>query len=568
VSKPPFVPPDVPAADGAPAKRAAARDRRAGAASYVSRTDSGWRFQWRLPKSFVLAGASSTIRAALGPRSRPEARRLGAQLATLCSAICDAAEKDTRSKVMMEKSLDEQQKQLVSQVADVCQHAIKTVAREPSRAIGLARALDSALTSLRLVQTEIAKGEAGARAVVDNADALSRAALTEVLKLAADPAGALKVLHTTLDIPRSLMSQPGGGSSAPTSPGEKGQLPTFGQLARRYIAMREKNHAKPAALQRFRIAEKTFLAVMKADRPIDKWFPSDLQDYVTAMQAWPSNAVKREEMDGLSVLEILDANKNLALKPLALKTLKDGYVAAIRAIARSGMADFRYRDPFAGADIRWPEILEGPRQREGIGLDLLNEVFRVGTRSRLLDEAMLPLLSYLTSRRQGLLVFMRGCDIREKYGVMVAQVPSIMRVQGRWQGVPVKTHASTGFFVLHDFLTEIGFVDWASRVDPLRISIPVLTEPDAVAFLSEVVARARNQASAWPVSDDAIPQIVKELETRLKLTPRRLLKAAGLVFELGEMDLDDGKITCVSAEYVSKLALNGNFDLIDQDEAD
>ena len=76
----------------APRKRARQTANRVGAARYVSRTGAGWRFQMRLPGRFAFAGAGSTIRAALGPRSRPEARRLGRQLATLCTAICEAAD--------------------------------------------------------------------------------------------------------------------------------------------------------------------------------------------------------------------------------------------------------------------------------------------------------------------------------------------------------------------------------------------------------------------------------------------------------------------------------------------
>ena len=95
-----------------------------------------------------------------------------------------------------------------------------------------------------------------------------------------------------------------------------------------------KNNAKESDLQRLRIARKTFLAIMKEDRPIHQYFPSDLQDYVSSMQYWPANAVKRDDMAGLSVLQILEANKSFALKPLARKTLKDGYVAAIRRRVR------------------------------------------------------------------------------------------------------------------------------------------------------------------------------------------------------------------------------------------
>jgi hypothetical protein len=75
----------------------------------------------------------------------------------------------------------------------------------------------------------------------------------------------------------------------------------------------------------------------------------------------------------------------------------------------------------SGADIRWPDMLAAPVPREGIGVDVINRVFRDGVSSGLLDKAMLPPLAKLSSRRIGLLTHLRGSDIREKYGVMVAQ---------------------------------------------------------------------------------------------------------------------------------------------------
>jgi integrase len=75
---------------------------------------------------------------------------------------------------------------------------------------------------------------------------------------------------------------------------------------------------------------------------------------------------------------------------------------------------------------------------------------------------MLPLLGQLTGRRLGLLVHLTGNDLREKYpGVWVAQTEGIVLLEGAWTRVPYKTQASTTFFVLHEFLHEIGFVEWA-----------------------------------------------------------------------------------------------------------
>lgn len=86
----------------------------------------------------------------------------------------------------------------------------------------------------------------------------------------------------------------------------------------------------------------------------------------------------------------------------------------------------------------------------------------MGVGRGLLDEAMLPLLGHLTGRRLGLLVHLTGDDIREKYkDVWVAQTSGTIKIGKTWRRVPIKTEASSTFFVLHGYLKEMGFVDWA-----------------------------------------------------------------------------------------------------------
>jgi integrase len=92
---------------------------------------------------------------------------------------------------------------------------------------------------------------------------------------------------------------------------------------------------------------------------------------------------------------------------------------------------------------------------------VLNRLFANGVASGRIDEALIPLILYLTSRRLGLVLYLRGSDIRRKHGQAVAQTSGIVCVNGVWQRVPVKTDESTGSFVLHELLDAIGFIDWA-----------------------------------------------------------------------------------------------------------
>jgi hypothetical protein len=105
-----------------------------------------------------------------------------------------------------------------------------------------------------------------------------------------------------------------------------------------------------------------------------------------------------------------------------------------------------------------------------------------------------------------------------------------------------------------------------SRVDPIRISIPKLTMDEGIEFLDDVITQAREPNGAWPVSPDVVPAITKYIADRFELTPRRLLKAAGLVFELATIDLEDGTIPMLTSPYVLKMAENGDFSRVDEQE--
>jgi hypothetical protein len=491
----------------------ALRAKRAEISAYVPHLTGGpggpggWRFQMRVPTkllaedSRIVVGAL-VVRASLGPRGRGEARRLARQLATLCQAVFALAATKKETAMATPQSPGNNDTELARQVIDACQNAIKRAVAQPSQAIGLARGLDAALTSLRLVQSETSKGEAGARAVVDNAAALTRHALKDVLKLASDPARALDVLSTTSDIVPSVMSTTPSPvrASQQRAPGAR-PLPTFGEVSQAYIDMRigrdEADHPDISILQ---LRRQTFIDVL-GDRPIDQYWPSDLQTYVNKMKFFPANVTKRSDAAGKSTLEILEANKNLALMPMAEKTMRGGYVANIRTMARHLMIDRQYRDPFSGVQITYPPILRASTPREGIGIDVLNRVFRDGVDSGLLDEAMLPPLAKLCSRRIGLLTYLRGSDIREKYGVMVAQVSGIVFDANKWQRVPIKTGASAGFFVLHNFLREIGFTDWALQQGDNWIFAAAHEHPDPAKYMSKTMRRLlrRNGAQAGEV---------------------------------------------------------------------
>ena len=469
------VPGSVPAKVSA--KKRAGRARAGGSRPprYLTGDPSGWRFQMRLSPQFFkngidtrfgLAGPATMVRAQLGPRSRGEAKRLAAQLATLCQTICSFAADIWKGISMDASQTDDRQNELVQHTVAACQNAISRALENPSQAIGLARGLEAALNTLQLVGRETERGEAGIAAVTANAEALTRSALTDVLKLASVPEEALAALAAVNQVAPSIAPAP-AAQPAPASNAATGSVPLFSAISQNYIDMRIARDGEDfAEIPRLILRRQVFLDLI-GDRTPDEYFPSDLQAFINKMQHFPSNVTKRSDFAGKSTAEILEANKDFAIAPpMAKNTMAKGYVANVKTMMRHGMQDHKYRDPFAGAQLSYPKAYLPSKPREGVSIEVTNRVFDKGVKSNLLDEAMFPLLGKLTSRRLGLLTYLQGSDIRKKDGVWIAQTNGIVEVENKetkkktWERVPIKTEESMTFYVLHNFLDRIGFISW------------------------------------------------------------------------------------------------------------
>lgn len=460
MSRMPNVPASVSApqtgkAASAPAPAAASRPRRG--IPHLSGTPAGWRFQMRVPRhlrkfSFLAAG-DSIVRISLGAMPVRRAKTLGRRCALLCSLVFELAAKEL-SGTMAKSDLETSEADLLKHVIDACQQAIGKALTSPSEALGIAMGLDSALATLKLVASEAAKGEAGAAHIIEASESLTRGALSNVLALAQDPQKAMAALQAVPTVAPPLPAS----SVVPARPAST--APTFGEVSQAYIDMRigidGADHPEIAYLF---LRRQTFLEIV-GDRAIDQYSHKDLQDYVTAMRCWPGNATKRAEMAGRSVKEILAANADLHLMPMAEKTFKS-YVSHIRTMLRYQMNDRHYQDPFVGAKPRYPKTAAPPRARQEIPANVLQRSFELGIASGCIDQAMMPPLASLTARRLGLLTYLRGSDIREKGGIMIADIQGIVQVNGIWRRIPYKTGESVGFFVLHEFFRDIGWTAWA-----------------------------------------------------------------------------------------------------------
>ena len=482
---------NVPSVVPAPSAARRRKRRRTCAPRYLTQAaDGGWRFQIRVPASLVaadstLAGPPPIIRAHLGPHVIRSAERIARRLAAVCQAAFAAAAA-TRARVVSSVKLDGDEMNVVRTVVEACQAGIQRALAEPSEALAFAQALSTALSTLQLVQTETSRGDRGAPYVIANSETLTRSALDDVLRYSSDPAAAKEALSRAPAVaPGPEQADSAKNGEKPVAKRDSGVLPTFAQVSRMYIDMRVAAGAGRSEIKTLELRRRTFIELI-GDRRVDEYYPSDLQNYVTQMKLWPGHAAQRKDLAGMSVREIIDANRSLAVKPLRLKSMTDGYVTNIRTMMRHGMADYKYHDPFGGVRIRWPEVFLPSMPREDISVDVTNEVFRRGVAAGRLVDAILPLLAFLTGRRLGLMLYLRGSDFRLKDGVPIAQTTGIVFDEGTWKRVPIKTGESLTFFALHELLQQIGFFDWA-RAQPGWIFAEAHEHPDPSRWASKVM---------------------------------------------------------------------------------
>lgn len=237
-------------------------------------------------------------------------------------------------------------------------------------------------------------------------------------------------------------------------------MPLFSEVSDDYLAAgADASGGKNKDLKTARFRRDLFIELI-GDHPVDTYDGSDLQAYISLLTFWPASVAERPKH--MTAREIIDGNRDLHAKPLARKALQEGYVSIVKTMIGYKAATLGYNNPFTYVRVWWPNTAAPPISAEPLSAERISAIFKVGVESGLLDNALLPLLGHLTGRRLGLLIHLKGHDFREKYhGVHVAQTSGITQINGIWTRVPYKTNASTNFFVLNDFLDEIGFVNWA-----------------------------------------------------------------------------------------------------------
>ncbi|WP_129276008.1 hypothetical protein [Bradyrhizobium betae] len=209
-----------------------------------------------------------------------------------------------------------------------------------------------------------------------------------------------------------------------------GPSPLFSQIEDEYLAIRENGGASAGAISTARWRTSVFKTLV-GDRPLDQYMPIDLQNYVNELQylllQFSQKGDQTEELLAMGIKAAIAKNKaEHCYESIALKTMQDGYVQIVRAIIHPATWLHRSRDPFQGFRVRWPDYAKPSVKRESIDYETLNRVFRLGVDSGYLDDAMLGPRCLLSTRRVGLVPWIRGSDFGTKHGVDIIRVNGIV----------------------------------------------------------------------------------------------------------------------------------------------
>ncbi|MCK8781882.1 hypothetical protein M0654_18025 [Rhizobium sp. NTR19] len=469
---------------------------------YLVRSGGTYLFQIRLPKRIGGGAGSRPVRLSLGALPHHQARELANALGSLARIVFKEIEKKMGDKLESGSSLNAGKPDEDELPADDWPFEFATLIfkaalwdiREPARAPSPEEARGfEMMRGLVHIGRQVSAKQSGLpydEMIADNAELL---ATSHVAKYgaAAGPVSVPEQLYTSVSTAATAPDQ-SSSSSKPepmTVPkiidevaGKRQRLihsnatpafkldrrtverapstkPLFSQIANEYLATRRSSKSgdnKDIAIAETRL---NLFAELIGDHPVDTYTATDLQAFIDLLKYWPKDAKCRP--DHLTAREIIDSNQHYRFETLAKKTLEEGYVAVVKAALNSGQVKHDYR-PIANAKLVYPDLARATVHTEPLGSAKIQKLFETGVASGMFDNVFLPLLGFLTGRRLGLLLHLKGEDFREKFeGVWVAQTSGIVQKDGVWQRVPFKTDASTSFFVLHNFLSEIGFVQWA-----------------------------------------------------------------------------------------------------------
>lgn len=207
-----------------------------------------------------------------------------------------------------------------------------------------------------------------------------------------------------------------------------------------------------------------FIAIV-GDRPIGSYSRTDLQKYASEMAWFPPRAGNAKNYRHEDVVKHIARNRKANGQGLAAKTIKDGRVAHLKAIIARGCDDSRVVNHIAGKRIDIPDRAAPPKKRRAPASEALNKVLQHAVDHEGLTNSLMLVLGTLTGRRVSLLATLRREDVVSWNGSHIIEITSHRYENGQWVRVPYKSDDSREGIVVPDILVEKGFVEWAKQAD-------------------------------------------------------------------------------------------------------
>ena len=226
------------------------------------------------------------------------------------------------------------------------------------------------------------------------------------------------------------------------------------------------------------------------DHPVDTYTCEDFQTFVHLMRFYEANSGDRADVFEIDARALFEQNYNTVTgealnRPAALKTVKNGFVGGVRPIIRSVTHKGRVCDPLGGVPLEYPRDFPRSKPAEPIGGAQMQRIVRSGIEKGLLSLVMMPVVAYLSTRRLGAIVPMRGVDIQEKYQPLGEDQRPVCVVDYGEEAndLNLKTDHSRATFVLNNFLDDIGFIAFARSLgeEPIFSRFHLSPDPNSVA---------------------------------------------------------------------------------------
>jgi integrase len=465
------------------------------APTYLVKRRDVFFFQIRPTKTLVSCFGILPLRVRLGIRPRREAQDRAIRLAAITRRIFERIAVGEDGKKNVEDDLAFSVGETGAEVRDDTLAFLTRMLEEMDRSVpppGPAQLRGTALIQeFALIEREIKKGAEGNALIISCADTLRREigqrwrlgeglvdlegrerAAGNTSSFAGHVGQAEPAVREKPEPERPTAAAPAAPNFAawplvPNDAGLASRAPLFSEALETYLELRRSAGASRATVATAELRGRVLIAVA-SDKPVDRYMPNEIQRYVNDLCFLPvefgRNGPHAEEIRSLGASKAIEVNrKQSCWEPLARKTVQDGYLQLAKAVIARAIQNASLKHPFPELRIEWPTIAKASVKREALDAETLDEVFRLGLASGYLDDGILPALAATTSRRIGLLSFIRGSDFQEKHNTTIIRVDGVgfNSATGKWFRVPYKTTESLNFFVVHEMWTKNGFVRWA-----------------------------------------------------------------------------------------------------------